>query len=279
LADNKPDTNNLTDALDNILDDNLELEINRLQVMIRAPKMRKMRERARGGGRPFVRPRNAATMILIDGKAGKFRILMGQRNKALKFMPGALVFPGGAVDRADGGIASIDELNQLTAQRIFRNLRGRATPRAARALALACAREMAEETGLLLGTRADKLPTHKDWHFFKDQGIAPAISSYSLLARATTPPGAPRRFDTWFFTAPASAIGYTPKGGFDPSGELENLRWLTPNEAIAANTLEITRVILVELINRLKVDPNLDPEYSAPHYHFAGNSFRRDLMK
>jgi 8-oxo-dGTP pyrophosphatase MutT (NUDIX family) len=269
----------LGENLDEIIDENLELEINRLQEMIRAPKMRELREQITGAGKPFVRPRNAATLILIDGKPGNFRILMGQRNKALKFMPGALVFPGGAVDRADGSIPSIDELDDITANRIFRNLRGRATPRAARALALACARELAEETGLLLGKNASKSPAHKDWHYFKDQDMAPAISSYSLLARATTPPGAPRRFDTWFFTAPANAIGHTPKGGFCPSGELENLRWLTPKEAIAANTREITRVILVELINRLKVDPDLDPDFSAPHYYFAGNSFRRDVME
>jgi len=260
------------------LDNNLEHEIDRLQLMIKSPQMRKLRARAKLSQSPPLRPRNAATIILIDGNPGNFRILMGQRNKALKFMPGALVFPGGAVDRADGNIPSIDELDELTAKRIYNNLRARPTARAARALALACARELAEETGLLLGNKYSRLPSHKDWHFFKDRGIAPAISPLRLLARATTPPGAPRRFDTWFFTAPAKAIGYTPQGGFSPSGELENLRWLTPQEAISANTQEITRVILVELINRLKVDPKLSPQYPAPNYYFKRNFFHRDLM-
>ncbi|MCF6321006.1 MAG: NUDIX hydrolase [Rhizobiaceae bacterium] len=261
------------------LDKDLEIEIDRLQQMIRSPQMRKMRARVKLSGSPPLRPRNAATIILIDGKPGNFRILMGQRNKALKFMPGALVFPGGAVDRADGNIPAIDELDELTAKRILNNLRARPTPRAARALALACTRELAEETGLLMGKQTNTPPVHDDWHFFKDLGLAPAISPLRLLARATTPPGAPRRFDTWFFTAPASAIAHTPKGGFSPSGELENLRWLTPQEAIGANTQEITRVILVELINRLKVDPQLSPEYSAPNYYFKKNFFHRDVME
>lgn len=240
--------------------------------------MREMRASSRSSGQTGLRPRNAATIILIDGEPGNFRILMGQRNKALKFMPGALVFPGGAVDRGDGDIPAIDELDPATATRILDNLRGRATPRAARALAMACAREMAEETGLLLGKEAGDQPKHKDWHFFRDQGVAPAISSLRLLARAITPPGPPRRFDTWFFVAPASAIGFTPENGFSPSGELEELRWLTPHEAIAANTREITRVILMELINRLKVDPDLAPDFPAPNYHFKANMFRRDMM-
>ena len=259
-------------------DDNLKLEIDRLQEMIRSPAMRLMRARAKIEGVGRVRPRKAATMILINGEPGNFKILMGQRNKALKFMPGALVFPGGAVDRGDGGVATVDQLDPRTAQRIFNNLPGAPTSRAARALALACSREMAEETGLLLGQKSDQSPAHKDWHFFKDRSMAPAISTFRLLARAITPPGAPRRFDTWFFTAPASAIGYTPAGGYFPSGELENLRWLSPQQAIGANTLEITRVILVELINRLKVDPDLEPHYPAPHYYFVKNRFNRDIM-
>lgn len=261
------------------LNGSLEVEIDRLQEMIRSPKMRKLRENARQSGAPAARIRNAATMILIDGEPGDFRILMGQRNKALKFMPGALVFPGGAVDRMDGSIASVDELDPLTTKRILDNSPARASPRTPRALAMACAREMAEETGLLLGESSNESPPHKDWFFFKDQNMAPAISSFRLLARATTPPGAPRRFDTWFFTAPASAIGYHPDGGFAPSGELENLQWISPEEAIAANTREITRVILVELINRLKVDPQLNTSFPAPRYYFARNYFNREMMR
>lgn len=256
----------------------LEREIDRLQQMITSPQMRKMRERAIKSGQPYIRPRNAATIILVDGEPGNFRILMGHRNKNMKFMPGALVFPGGAVDRTDGSIPSSDTLEPATQQRIFNNLRGRPTLRATRALAMAANRELAEETGLLIGEKSDTPPTHKDWDFFKKQGLSPAISSLRLMARATTPPGAPRRFDTWFFLAPARAIGHTPVGGFDPSGELENLCWITPQEAIGENTQEITRVMLVELINRLESDPERSGRLPVPNYHFSRGQFQRDLM-
>ena len=273
LATTKTDTGN----------DDLEREIDRLQTMINSPQMRELRVRMQNSGNPSIRPRNAATIILIDGDEqsfakGDFKILMGQRNKALKFMPGALVFPGGAVDRADGSIEAIDDFEPVTANRIHSNLQGRPSKRAARALALACARELAEETGLLLGNQTKSSPSHKDWHFYKNQNMAPAISSLRLLSRAVTPPGAPRRFDTWFFMAPASAIGFTPKGGFDPSGELENLHWLTPREAIKANTQEITRVMLVELMNRLQHDTTLSPKWSAPHYYAVNHKFCRKVM-
>lgn len=262
----------------NPVDQTLEREIDRLQQMITSPQMRKMRTRATKSGQPYIRPRNAATIILVDGEPGNFRILMGHRNKNMKFMPGALVFPGGAVDRGDGDIPSIDTMDQNTNKCIFNNLRAKPTNRAARALALAATRELAEETGLLLGKSSNHPPEHKDWHFFKDQNLAPAISSLRLLARAITPPGAPRRFDTWFFIAPASAIGFTPEGGFAPSGELENLRWLSPQEAITQNTQEITRVMLVELINRLESGVQFDANSPVPNYYFSHGRFQRELM-
>ncbi len=262
----------------NPADDALEREITRLQQMITSPQMRKMRARATRAGQPYIRPRNAATIILVDGEPGNHRILMGQRNKNMKFMPGALVFPGGAVDRGDGGIPTVDELDDTTSRRIHNNLRGRPPKRATRALALAAVRELAEETGLLLGEAAQKPPTHKDWQFFKTRHLAPTISPLRLLARAITPPGPPRRFDTWFFVAPASAIGFTPAGGFAPSGELENLHWLTPEEAIAKNTQEITRVMLVELMNKLQNSPQLDTNSPAPNYFFSNGRFQRKLM-
>ncbi len=262
----------------NIVETNLEDEIERLQEMIRSPQMHKLRASVRKNGIKALRPRNAATIILIDGEPGDFKILMGQRNKAMKFMPGALVFPGGAVDPGDGSIPALDEFEPQTAQRIFQNLRGNPTKRASRALAMAAARELAEETGLLLGGPSETPPTHPDWQFYKDQQMAPLIGSLRLLARATTPPGAPRRFDTWFFVAPAKDLGFIPKGGFAPSGELENLRWVTPHEAICDNTREITRVVLMELINRLSVDPMLSPATPAPNYYFRSNEFQRVIM-
>src|SRR5262249_29373602 len=47
-------------------------------------------------------PRPAATVILLRGGASGLEVLLVQRNPASRFMGGAWVFPGGAVDRGEG---------------------------------------------------------------------------------------------------------------------------------------------------------------------------------
>jgi 8-oxo-dGTP pyrophosphatase MutT (NUDIX family) len=47
-------------------------------------------------------PRPAATVILLRGDAGALEVLLVQRNPQARFMGGAWVFPGGAVDRGEG---------------------------------------------------------------------------------------------------------------------------------------------------------------------------------
>ena len=51
-------------------------------------------------GEPTV-PRPAATVILLRGGAVTLEVLLVQRNPAQRFMGGAWVFPGGAVDRGE----------------------------------------------------------------------------------------------------------------------------------------------------------------------------------
>ena len=57
-------------------------------------------------GPPTV-PRQAATVILLRGGREALEVLLVRRNPAARFMPGAWVFPGGAVDAAEGeGVAA-----------------------------------------------------------------------------------------------------------------------------------------------------------------------------
>lgn len=51
---------------------------------------------------PPVAPRPAATVILLRGGAEELELLLVRRNPAARFMGGAWVFPGGAVDAAEG---------------------------------------------------------------------------------------------------------------------------------------------------------------------------------
>ena len=51
---------------------------------------------------PPVEPRQAATVIVLRGGAEELEVLLVQRNPKARFMGGAWVFPGGAVDAHEG---------------------------------------------------------------------------------------------------------------------------------------------------------------------------------
>src|SRR5437762_4738258 len=58
--------------------------------------------RARHTAKPtIVRPRDAASLILLRGAGRDLELLAGRRPGHVKFMPGVYVFPGGAIDRDD----------------------------------------------------------------------------------------------------------------------------------------------------------------------------------
>jgi 8-oxo-dGTP pyrophosphatase MutT (NUDIX family) len=62
--------------------------------------------------------RQAATVILLRGGADALEVLLVQRNHNARFMPGAWVFPGGAVDAGEGDgdqshrLAAVRELEE-----------------------------------------------------------------------------------------------------------------------------------------------------------------------
>ncbi|HEX3519374.1 MAG TPA: NUDIX hydrolase [Solirubrobacteraceae bacterium] len=68
-----------------------------------------------------VRPRQAATVILLRGGAEKLELLLVRRTPAARFMGGVWVFPGGAVDAGEGDgdsahrAAAIRELSEEAA--------------------------------------------------------------------------------------------------------------------------------------------------------------------
>jgi 8-oxo-dGTP pyrophosphatase MutT (NUDIX family) len=67
--------------------------------------------------RPAAAPRPAATVVLLrEGPGGAPQVFMLRRSAKSPFMPDALVFPGGAVDPADGPAGS-DEAYEAAARR------------------------------------------------------------------------------------------------------------------------------------------------------------------
>lgn len=129
---------------------------------------------------PATTPRVAASVIVLRDGAQGLEVLLVQRNPASRFMGGAWVFPGGAVDREDGEGED--------------------------ALLAAALREVEEEAGLRLAGPQELVPFSR-W-------ITPAIVKIRFdtwFFLATAPPGAAPRVDggecvDWRWRTPADAL-------------------------------------------------------------------------
>lgn len=223
-----------------------------------------------------LRPRDAATLILLDRKGGDVLVLMGRRHMKHAFMPGKFVFPGGRTDPADSRIRVADELHPAELEKLCAGI-GRVSVARARAIALSAIRETYEEAGLLIGRRRTFATTKPDWRGFAEQGVEPALAPLRFIARAITPPGRVRRFDTRFLSAWRSDVAVElPEGG--PTNELEELVWLPLEQAMQADIPEITRSVLADLRQRLEGDPDLSPGGRVPFYRMLNKRFRRVIL-
>ena len=103
------------------------------------------------GQRVPLRPRDAATLVIVDTARNEPRVLMGRRRADQVFLPGKYVFPGGRVDRGDGAVEAAHELKDGEIAKLLMDMKGRASVTRARALALAAVRETYEEAGIRVG--------------------------------------------------------------------------------------------------------------------------------
>jgi len=168
-----------------------------------------------------VRARHAASLLVLRRRAsGEPELLMGMRGARHRFMPNRLVFPGGAVDRTDLSAPAASVLAPHTRALLEK----KANPTLAHGLGIAAARELAEETGLTLGD-------------------PPALEGLEYLCRAVTPPPGPVRFNARFLVVDAERVSGTLTG----SGELEDLRFVDVEVALALNLAAPTRFVIGQL--------------------------------
>ncbi len=175
-----------------------------------------------------VRARHAASLLVVQQTGGDAAILMGLRAAGHRFMPNRLVFPGGAVDRADATAAVASPLRP----HVQALLEKAAKPRLAQSLAVAAARELEEETGLTLGS-------------------PPALGGFDYIGRLITPPESPIRFNARFFVVDATLVN----GRLAGSGELTGLRWYSVAEALAQDLARPTRAVIGLLQEWLSAGP------------------------
>jgi 8-oxo-dGTP pyrophosphatase MutT (NUDIX family) len=223
-----------------------------------------------------LRPRDAATLLLLDRKGNDVLVLMGRRHANHAFMPGKFVFPGGRTDPADSRVDVASALHPAEEAKLTARA-GRTSAVRARAIALSAIRETYEEAGLLIGTKGAFASSKHDWQGFVTHGVRPSLASVRFVARAITPPGRVRRFDTRFLAAWRSDVAVElPDGG--PTNELEELVWLPLAEAKETDVPTITRTILGEIEKRLADDPLLRPGGPVPFYRMQHNRFIRDFL-
>jgi len=227
---------------------------------------------------PYYRPKDAATLILVDRSSTVPKVLVGKRHDKVVFMPGKFVFPGGRVDKADHRVPVAAPIPKELEQNLLKGS-PMITPSRAKSLAIAAIREACEETGLCLGRKDEGAAPKLEgaWKPFADAGLLPDPSGLFLIARAITPPGRVRRFDTRFFTADASAITHSVEGVVHPDAELVELVWVEIGSKPLADLHPMTKNVLGELERRLATGP-LRHDAAVPFFHFYGGRMHRDVL-
>lgn len=236
------------------------------------------RERAKLGPGSGVspKPKDAATLILVDRSGKAPRVLMGKRHHAHKFMPGKYVFPGGRLDAADRAMKPLGELGEICTRRLGQHV-VKWTGGRGRTLALTSIRETAEETGLLIGKEDPNgvACSAEAWSPFVSKKIRPCLSALTFVARAITPPKRPKRFDTRFFLADRQSIAAEIAGIVSADTELVSLDWLSFDDALEVDLPTITKVVLKDIADRLTTGELNRP---APFYFYKAGGFQRKLL-
>jgi 8-oxo-dGTP pyrophosphatase MutT (NUDIX family) len=185
----------------------------------------------------IVRPRDAASLILLRGEGRDLEVLAGRRPKHVRFMPGVYVFPGGAVDREDNRPWWVETGGEPLPRRLLRCAR-------------AALRETWEEVGVLVGRRVSDKPASAATGAtgieaaYAAAGIAAAIDSLTYIGRAITPTRVFRRFNTRFFLADSSHVFGEPAA----SEELEDVGWHPVGHQPLAALRDVSQFMLARAI-------------------------------
>ena len=215
-----------------------------------------------------LRPRDAATLILVRRAGGKPQVLLGQRHGGHAFMPNRYVFPGGRVDAHDHRVAGATPLRADVRERLERA----ATPARAHALAVAAVRETFEETGLMIGAPlagGGGAGRRDPWPAFAARGFGPALGALDYLYRAVTPPGRPRRFNARFFLADAADA----QGDLASDGELVDLRWADLDGALDLPLPAVTQLVLKLVASHLADPPAPGTPRPVPRFRTVHGRF------
>ncbi len=173
-------------------------------------------------------------MVLRDTEDG-LEVLMLRRSPDTIFVPGAHVFPGGAVEPADHEphpLADPVPDSDAASERLGLDAGGLA-------FWVAAVRETFEEAGLLFADGpVERAEAHRDAvdagrrslaQVCEDEGLRLRLGDFRYFGHWITPPGGPRRYTTRFFVAPLPE-GQAPS---HDDGEAVAHEWVRPADALA----------------------------------------------
>lgn len=178
-------------------------------------------------------PRPASTVLLVRDSAEGMEVFMVVRHHQIDFASGALVFPGGSLDKDDYLIAADPARCGPTMEMDEKS----------RAFRVAAVRETFEECGVLLarprgskalvdGARAEAITKAGQGKVFSEmlaaEDLELALDLLVPYAHWITPTVLPKRFDTHFFivTAPADQLAL-----HDGSESVDSV-WINPAMAL-----------------------------------------------
>ena len=185
---------------------------------------------------------DAATLILVRREKGREKVLLGQRHADHKFMPGKFVFPGGRSSAEDGrvtgclghGTGDLAPADAAGSWQVQPHS-GRAAWRSPR-FARPSRRQVSSSASrfMFLGQ------PWADGPRFSPPAMRPALAGLRYFARAITPPGGIRRFDTRFFVADARCVANLDRPLPTGTDELLSPAWFTFAEARRLDLASIT---------------------------------------
>lgn len=182
-----------------------------------------------------VRPRDAASLILLRGKGKELEVLAGRRPLHVRFMPGVHVFPGGAIDPPDRIAWQIESGTEMLGPKLACSAR-------------AALRETWEEVGVLVGrpvSLQSAVPvTTPIERAYRDRGLVAAMDLLTYVGRAITPSHSRRRFNTRFFLSDGCNVLGEPVS----SEELEDARWYPIGRHPLESFRDVTRFMLARAI-------------------------------
>ncbi len=213
--------------------------------------------------KPVAVPVPAATILLLRDAPEGLEVFMVKRHHQIDFVAGALVFPGGKIEKGDSEAALRAHFDG-----------GEGWSDEMRALGAGAIREAFEESGILLARdtrtgdfvsaeRLEELQHYRAPLDKREVALADVLHKENLrlaldqlvhFAHWITPANMPKRFDTHFFLA-ISPTGHT--GSHDGRESVDSI-WITPNGAISDrkkwNVIFPTKLNLMKLANSATVD-------------------------